>query len=47
MVIINSFNEFAEQTAVEPARTDNVWDPWPSQYYFWDMTKARNLNWKL
>jgi hypothetical protein len=49
MVIINSFNEFAEQTAVEPADTRNVRDPterwsWPSQY--WDITVSANRAYK-
>ena len=46
-VVINSFNEFAEETAVEPADTSQVYNPadqyptesWPSTDFFWNMTK--------
>lgn len=42
MVIINSYNEYAEQTAVAPASTSLVGgggaETWPSPSYYWDIT---------
>jgi hypothetical protein len=40
-VIINSFNEYAEETAIAPADTSQVLpptEPWPSPTFYWDMT---------
>lgn len=44
MVVINSFNEFAERTAVMPTQTSGVPevdDRWPSNSYFWDITVSK------
>ncbi|MHB8143002.1 MAG: FG-GAP repeat domain-containing protein [Thermoleophilia bacterium] len=46
-VVINSFNEFAEETAVEPSDTSQVYnagdqyktESWPTPDFFWNMTK--------
>ena len=41
MTVINSFNEFAERTAVQPADTSIVGDSlesWSSPSFYWDIT---------
>jgi hypothetical protein len=43
-VIINSYNEFAEETAIEPADTSTVTagtEAWPSPNYYWNLTVQR------
>lgn len=37
-VVINSFNEYSEQTAVAPAINAGA-EPWPSPDYYWDLTR--------
>ena len=50
MVIINSYNEYAEQTAVAPANTNLVGgggaEPWPSPSYYWDITVNKITQYK-
>lgn len=41
ITVINSFNEYTEQTAVAPADTSQViytTEPWPSPSFYWDLT---------
>jgi hypothetical protein len=44
MTVINSFNEFAERTAIEPADTSMIGDSqetWSSPTFYWDLTKQK------
>lgn len=36
-VIVNSYNEYAEETAVAPTDTSATTEPWQSQSYYWDI----------
>ncbi|MEX2247683.1 MAG: hypothetical protein WEC75_13480 [Dehalococcoidia bacterium] len=46
MVVIASYNEYIEETAVQPADTSAVVpcqycsESWPDEYYYWNLTKA-------
>jgi hypothetical protein len=51
LVVINSFNEFAENTGVEPARTDKLsglpgQEAWSAPSLYWDLTRHYNLLYK-
>ncbi len=49
MVVINSFNEFAERTGVQPAQTSEVrtnglidiYEQWPNPYFYWNIVQAK------
>lgn len=44
LVIINSFNEYAEETAVAPSVS--LEDPWPANSFYWSETIENISDWK-
>jgi hypothetical protein len=49
MMVIGSYNEYAEENAVAPANTDFVsgtTEKWPTPSFYWDQTKTNNLKYK-